>query len=418
MQYRKYIHWIVFAISSLMQGLSIFQYHWKNTESYSFNWLGQYYAVATLSILLTLAIFIIPKNTYRSIFFLVRFVLVMIVYLPSSLYIGMKLFFLIALFLDISFFLTFPGNLIASVSAFLAVYAASLGSRLTAQKIPLPLFHDLLFISMVSLSAIAFFTVFKYFYDAFLDSEERLERINQTIVKLTDANSGFQHYIRIVGEKSSEDERNRIIREIHDSIGYTLTTTMMLAASALETEEPTLSPLLKETLNNIHAHARSGLNDMRIVLRILKNKKKREPDLIKLKKIVSTFEKATNIKIRLVYGNAPNNFGEELANLVFRLIQEGMINSLRHGMATRIDIFLTVDKGSLIITINDDGKGFKDIVPGIGLKGIRERVRTFNGEFSITSSGSGATLRIVIPMNQTVRVPDEGVNEYEETEGT
>ena len=219
---------------------------------------------------------------------------------------------------------------------------------------------------------------------------------------MTDANSGFQHYIRVIGEKSSEDERNRIIREIHDSIGYTLTTTMMLSTSVLESEKQNLNPNLTEVFKNITAHAKSGLNDMRIVLRILKVKKeKKEPDLIQLKKIVKAFENATNVKIRLDCGNAPNNFSEEISHLVFRLVQEGMINSLRHGLATVVDIFLFVENNNLIITINDNGKGFKDMNPGLGIKGINERLKKLHGEFSISNSVIGVTMRIKIPLNES-----------------
>jgi len=369
-------------------------------EEYDFNWLQQYYVVVIISILLTLLILLIKINKYLYIFFILRFILILITFVPSGIYFGLKQLFLIAFFLDVSFYYQFPKNIIISTLSFLSVYLLSIGSRVTSQNIPLPVFHDVVYMSIFSLFAILIFTLLKYFYDSFSSNENQVIRLNKTINKLTDANSGFQHYIRVIGKKSSEDERNRIIREIHDSIGYTLTTTMMLSMSVLESEKQNLNPNLTEAFKNINAYAKSGLNDMRIVLRILKVKKeKKEPDLIQLKKIVKAFENATNIKIRMDCGNAPNNFSDEVSHLVFRLVQEGMINSLRHGLATVVDIFLFVENNNLIITINDNGKGFKDMNPGLGIKGINERLHKLQGEFSISNSAIGVTLRIKIPLD-------------------
>jgi signal transduction histidine kinase len=393
---------MIFPFSILMQGFSILQYLWKNVEVYRFDWLRQYYAVVIISIILTTLTYLIETRKYHYIFFILRFILLLITYMPSGIYIGLKQLFIFAFFLDLCFFFPFPKNSIISALTFLSVYVLSIWSRVITQNIPLPLFHDIFYMSIFSLFAIFFFTILKYFYDSFSENENQIIRLNKTINKLTDANSGFQHYIRVIGEKSSEDERNRIIREIHDSIGYTLTTTMMLSTSVLESEKQTLTPGLTEVFKNITAHAKSGLNDMRIVLRILKVKnEKKEPDLVQLKKIVKAFENATNIKIRLDCGNAPNNFNEEVSHLVFRLVQEGMINSLRHGLATVVDIFLFVENNNLIITINDNGKGFKDLSPGLGIKGINERLIKLHGEFSITSSVIGVTMRIKIPLSES-----------------
>jgi len=393
---------MIFPFSVLLQGFSILQYLWKNVEVYRFDWLKQYYVVVLISIILTTLIYLINTKKYQYLLFILRFILILITYLPSGIYIGLKQLFIIAFFLDICFFFPFPKNSIIATLTFLSVSVLSTWSIITAQNTLLPVFHDLLFMTIFSLFAIFFFTLLKYFYDSFSVNENQVIRLNKTINKLTDANSGFQHYIRVIGEKSSEDERNRIIREIHDSIGYTLTTTMMLSTSVLESEKQTLTPDLTEVFKNITAHAKSGLNDMRIVLRILKVKKeKNEPDLVQLKKIIKAFENATNVKIRMDCGNAPNNFSEEVSHLVFRLVQEGMINSLRHGLATVVDIFLFVENNNLIITINDNGKGFKDMNPGLGIKGINERLKKLQGEFSISNSVIGVTMRIKIPLNES-----------------
>ncbi|MGL1890830.1 MAG: histidine kinase [Spirochaetaceae bacterium] len=232
--------------------------------------------------------------------------------------------------------------------------------------------------------------------------KSKVRQLNQTIANLTDTNYGYQHYVKVVEEKSTEDERNRIIREIHDSIGYTLTTIMMISRSILDMNKGKLG-IISENLEEIHSGARDGLKDMRIVLRILKIKKEEHlSHFMELRRMIKAFEKASNLKIRLEWGNTPDNFGEEASHIIFRIIQEGMVNALRHGIASEIDIFLFVGSGKLMITINDNGKGFNKKDPGLGISGMRERIKKFNGTMTLSNSKIGAKVSIELPIEKVL----------------
>lgn len=391
----------IFFFSILLQGISILQYLLKDNEIYIINWLPQYIGVVLFSILLTTMQLFLQNDKYKYYIFILRYVLILIIHFPVGIYIGLKQMFLISFLLDLSFILPFPINGIISIISTITIYLVSTISQHWGMDNPLPELHDFIFALFFTLLIIFVFTFFKYFYDSYSFYENHANRLNKTINNLTDANNGYQHYIRVIEEKSIEDERNRIIREIHDSIGYTLTTVMMLSMSTMESEKNNLNNSLREVLTNINTYAKSGLNDMRIVLRILKIKtENNESDLIQLRKMVKAFQKATNINIRLEFSNVPQNFNSQVSHTVFRLIQEGMINSLRHGVATNIDIFLFIQNKELIITLRDNGKGFDEITPGIGLKGIRERLDKINGDFKISNSILGTTLRINIPMDE------------------
>ncbi|RDG34265.1 sensor histidine kinase [Oceanispirochaeta sp. M1] len=398
---KRTIRLLLFLFSITLQCLSILQYLWKDIEVYSFNWFPQYITVVIISILLTILYYSIKARNYQFLSLLIRFVLLLVVFLPSGIYIGLKQFFLLSFLLDLTFFYPFPKNSIMSICSFMTIYMVSIISRFSAQDIPLPVFHDILYVFIFSFLAIFFFTFSKYNFDSYSHMVNRVSHLEKTIKKLTDANSGFQNYLQITEKKSTEDERNRIIREIHDSIGYTLTTVMMLSMSILESNELNIDNKIKKVLNNINSSAKSGLNDMRIVLRILKIKKEdKESDLSKLRKMVRAFEMATNIEVRLEYGNSPSNYSKEVSHFVFRLIQEGMVNSLRHGHATKIDVYLFIENKYLIISIWDNGKGFNELSLGIGLKGMEERLKKINGTFSISNNTTGVSLRIEIPMNK------------------
>ena len=147
---------MIFPFSLLLQGFSILQYLWNNVEVYRFDWLKQYYVVVLISIILTTLIYLIQAEKYRYILFILRFILILIAYLPSGIYIGLKQLFIIAFFLDLCFFFPFPKNSIIATLTFLSVYILSIWSRITAHNIPLPVFHDILYMSIFSLFAIFF----------------------------------------------------------------------------------------------------------------------------------------------------------------------------------------------------------------------------------------------------------------------
>ena len=399
---KKKISIIIFYISIFLQGISILQYLLDNNEQYVFNWVPQYIILVCLSILFTFFQYVFSSTKQRYILFFIRFIILLIIHFSIFVYMGLKQFFLIAFLLDLSYLISFPINLILSTIAFLSIYSIGFLNLHAKESITKPDFLDRLTVIVSTLLFIVIFTFFKIFSDSYNKTNKRITLLNDTIKKLTDANTGFQHYINIVKEESITEERNRIIREIHDSLGYTLTTIRMLAASIFENERAhnkTENQVSQEAIQNISMLAKNGLNDMRIVLRLLKRKNEKvESDSLKLYRMITAFQRATNVKVNINFGNAPNNFFPEISQIIFRLVQEGMINALRHGMATQIDISLHIQDNILYLTIYDNGTGFKSITPGIGLLGIKERLEEYNGTVSISNTILGVKLSIALPL--------------------
>jgi signal transduction histidine kinase len=85
---------------------------------------------------------------------------------------------------------------------------------------------------------------------------------------------------------------------------------------------------------------------------------------------------------------------------IYRIIQEAITNSIRHGEATEIDIKIDkTDKDALMITVSDNGKGCKTISEGYGLKGIKERVQLLEGKMA-THSEYGKGFELALTLNQ------------------
>lgn len=203
--------------------------------------------------------------------------------------------------------------------------------------------------------------------------------------------------------KSEQNERIRIARDLHDSIGQKLALQKMM-----------ISKLISESAENernelINA---SGLIDDTIteVRTISHNLIPAELNLGLLKAIEDTAERirfAGNVEVEL-NSNAIQLKEEELPIeqqiTVYRIVQEILNNLLKHARATRINIDLNRIKNQLFVSIKDNGVGFdtRNLVAdeGLGWKNINARVRFLSGELNIQSHNSeGTTVKIIIPVN-------------------
>lgn len=183
-----------------------------------------------------------------------------------------------------------------------------------------------------------------------------------------------------VREKMGETrERNRLAREIHDTLGHTLTglSTGIDAAKTLLQRDPALA---MKQLDILAATARDGLKDVRRSVRKLR------PDALEnhtlkgaLETMIEEFVRSTGVKVNFVCHLDSLNFQPDEEDTIYRIVQECMTNSVRHGQASRIYITFGRDQDALILIIEDDGKGCTDIQEGFGLHHMKERIALLNG---------------------------------------
>lgn len=183
-----------------------------------------------------------------------------------------------------------------------------------------------------------------------------------------------------VREKMGETrERNRLAREIHDTLGHTLTglSTGIDAAKTLLQRDPALA---MKQLDILAATARDGLKDVRRSVRKLR------PDALEnhtlkgaLETMIEEFVHSTGVKVNFVCHLDSLDFQPDEEDTIYRIVQECMTNSVRHGHASRIYISFGKDQHSLILIIEDDGSGCMDIQEGFGLHHMKERIALLNG---------------------------------------
>ena len=203
-------------------------------------------------------------------------------------------------------------------------------------------------------------------------------RIEEELRMAFQANRELNSYLAL-SEKIAEDrERKRIAREIHDTLGHALTG-ISAGIDAVKVLVDIDTNRAKEQLNNVSVVVRDGIRDVRGSLNklrpgALENNTLKEA----LIKIIREYEAISNLEIHLLYkwDNIDLDIAKE--DIVFRVIQESITNSVRHGHAKTIWIEL-LEEESYVMTIQDDGVGFDELHYGYGLKQMQERLMIIGG---------------------------------------
>lgn len=232
-----------------------------------------------------------------------------------------------------------------------------------------------------------------------------MQQLNDSILALTSANRGFLNYASAVERDSIAKERSRLTRDIHDAVSSTLTNIKMMMEAALRRDWGEQGELVK-----LHQwtrdQAQMGLQETRSILHLIRSIE--EPEIKGVREIqnlVQTFMEATRVAVIVDWGNIPWSWQNDYVNMtVFRIIQEGMTNSFRHGHATEIKIYFFQNESALNIRIEDNGEGSGDFAKGIGLSGMEERLKPIGGTINAYSTDAGFRLLAQLPIGAYLRV--------------
>jgi PAS domain S-box-containing protein len=204
-------------------------------------------------------------------------------------------------------------------------------------------------------------------------------------------------------EEVREEERKQMARNLHDELGQMLTAVKMDVSwirNNLQADQEILASRSDAALEIIN-RGFSGIQRMTTELRppVLENLGLYEA----LKSLVAEFQNRSNMITELELPLAEAKFSEEFKITIYRIIQEGLNNILRHSRATMVSLTLMEKSDTLEIELKDNGAGIpKDKVESsdsLGLIGIKERVLHWNGVFEVSGKeGEGTTLRFRMPL--------------------
>ncbi len=360
-------------------------------------WFCQFIILLSLSLILsTLQIFTQSKSQ-NYILLILRMCIILLISYPIHSYLYVTLTLLLILILEITLYTELYTNLLFSSSLILALLFI-FNSKVTVwNKIPShPPISDQISLILYSILTLIIALILKHYFFQLKNKHQIIERQNLTIDQLISANIGFQNYAKTIGEQSVIEERNRITRDIHDTIGHTLTNIIMMMESAYDLAA-NCSEELKHLIESTRDHAKEGLNETRYSLRLLRSLELKEYGLEAIYKLIKYFEKATGVNVFLESGNIPWALGEQLDQIIFRIVQEGLTNAFRHGKATKVWIHFWKDEKAIYINIQDNGLGCEKVIEGIGLLGMKERIAKLGGTLTAHNVTNGFKLFVIIP---------------------
>jgi signal transduction histidine kinase len=226
--------------------------------------------------------------------------------------------------------------------------------------------------------------LFTYYREELVVKSNVVDAQYRSLENLTAANHSFVEHLENVELESAEKERRHITRELHDEIGYAMTniSMMMNASKGLLNSNP--ATLLKYCGKTREIAANTLRETRRTLYKLRDIEQKVTQNLaIFFSKLCRDFDTATGIKTECNPGNLTESVNEVVFNVLFRAVQVGFINALRHGNAGHIRLSFWITNDELIMRIwNDTTISPTDatlITEGIGLKGIHERLELVSG---------------------------------------
>ena len=280
----------------------------------------------------------------------------------------------------------FQGH-VAPFDAYVSYYKSSVQAILVAVKN-----------GFVSVNIILFVLYLVLLVQSKHQEKERIASLNK---QLGDANKRLRAYA-IEAERMAETrERNRLAREIHDTLGHTLTG-IVAGLDACIVLVDAAPAVVKKQLEKIRETARHGIVDVRRSV-----KKLRPDDLEKLplqqaiKKVIAEFSASSGVEIQLVELGWPEKLREDEEEVIYRIVQEGITNARRHGKATKVTVTCGLEPGRFYIIIADNGEGCAETKQGFGLRHMEERLELLHGRLRYWSD-KGFTLEATIPMGKNV----------------
>ena len=241
-----------------------------------------------------------------------------------------------------------------------------------------------------SVNAIAFIAYMIIYMRSQIKEKERVTILNQQLAEanaqLSEMNNQLKDYAAMQKQMGEIEERNRIAREIHDTLGHTMTGLSAGIDACIALIDYSVDETKKQ-LNIISGVARQGLKDVR------RSMKKLRPDTLERESLESAIEKLitetmSTSKVSIEFQSFLPSlvFEDDEEDTIYRIVQEGITNAIRHGHASRIFInFKKVDIW-LVIRIRDNGIGCKDIHKGFGLTHMKERVYMLHGTVTYSSN--------------------------------
>ena len=237
-------------------------------------------------------------------------------------------------------------------------------------------------------------------------AEEALRRAHDALESLVEQRTAALRRLSVKLLRVQDEERRRIARELHDSLGQDLTAAK-ICLDMLAQEITQDSKYLKEAQDLVNR----CIADTRTLSHLLHPPLLDEAGFMSAAKwYVEGFGQRSGIVTQLDLPMDPHRLPRRTETALFRIMQEALTNVHRHSGSRNVDVSVHTDPAQVVLIVRDYGTGvprevldrfWKTGAVGVGLAGIRERLKELGGTLEIQSGGEGTLLTATIPISET-----------------
>jgi len=223
-------------------------------------------------------------------------------------------------------------------------------------------------------------------------------------------NVKLQLYAEQVAELAATEERNRLARDIHDSLGHRLTIVNIQLEKALAYKDRDPDEAEQALLDAKQA-ASGALRDVRRSVSTLREADAGFSLQAALAELVAGIDNG-RFSINFSFTGDEDSYARPVLMALYRSAQEGLTNIQKHAQATAVKLAVSLEEAEGKLVLQDNGQGFDtttlddlaiDPYHSFGLQGIQERLELVRGQMQVISQpGQGTILQITVPKNPTV----------------
>jgi signal transduction histidine kinase len=242
------------------------------------------------------------------------------------------------------------------------------------------------------------------------------ERVKERTAELLKKNQELVKQTEVVQQLSGrllqlqDDERRRIARELHDSVGQLLAA-LSMNVSKVAREKEKLSPAVQKCVEENSSLVEEALTEIRTISHLLHPPLLDEVGLESaIRGFIEGFAKRSKIDVKLMISPGVDRLSPDLEIAIFRVVQECLTNVHRHSESQKAEIRLARKHGCIHLEVSDEGKGIPldkhldldspGTVVGVGFRGMRERIRQLGGTLQVHSNGNGTSIVATLPVER------------------
>jgi len=226
----------------------------------------------------------------------------------------------------------------------------------------------------------------------------------ELLAEVKHAHHQLQVYAEQVAALATFEERNRVAREIHDSLGHALMAITVQLEKALVYHDSHPQEAV-QAIRDAKSVAKDALQDVRRSVRTLRTEQEAFSCTRAIELLVERL-RSSSLLVDFVVTGSEETFSRQALMTLYRVAQEGFTNIQKHAQATTVQVSLCFEEEEARLSINDNGRGFdalylltqlEELEEGYGLRGIQERLELVGGSFRLESQpGSGTHLSVTV----------------------